>query len=492
VISLRVGWLVLSLGIFPGEFAAASGNHCEAIRKNKHKCDGLDGPKLEGVKEKCEALLDKQQRARDQAKSSCGEEAKSVAGKRECMSSAYSQRDLDSCNAAADESMHGSINSSAAKQKTAADDIKKARKDLEDEIEKAKSDPDVDKGSLSKADKVRDESVGQIESDVTGLAAADQQAADNFGGLGETGNGNSTDLGAVQPSDSSAGNLSSGSGMQDSPSPDSSLAAASGSQLALSPASDSQAASGDASTQTISNPSFTSSPASSPVSGGATTAAASPTVVPAPTAAAAPTTASPAPVAPVNVGTTGVGSAAAGTRIAPLAASSQGASTEGAAAEVSKASSEGNGMRDELRRRILSAVSKGSSSSSGSAAQADSSASGGLHASGSVAAGVFGSGQSPASLEQGSEEISGSAQAGAPEALEPFSSSLAGPRFSLMSSETEASVKRMVRELTISQGAAQGSPEDIGDRNGPNLFARSHATIERSIRKGYVRGVAAR
>ena len=487
----RAGWLILSLGLFPGQAALASGNHCEAIRKNKNKCDGVQGEKLEDVHEKCEALLKKQKEAREQALSSCGDEAISVAGKRSCLATAFSQRDIDSCNAAADEGMRTNAGSAAGKQSRLAEEIRQARKDLEEAIEKAKADPEVDKSKLAKAEKVSTESRTKIENDVTGLAQADQQAADSLGSVGSQGNANASDLPTAQPNDASMGNLASSGGTSAPSVADSNPSAASGNQLAFAPVSDGGGGS-DGGSQTLANPSFSGgSPDTglATMGGGAAVAAAAPTVSDPNVTASGGAVA--AAASPVGMGSNGVGSTSSGSRSASAAPLILGSSSAGSAAdgaESSAASSARGGLRDDLRRRIMAAALK-SGSASGAAASADAEVAE-QHADGSSPASYSG-GRAPASLSS-SADGAVEAVAASSDTLEPFSNSLGGPRFALMSSETEASVKKIVKELSGADSATQSSSEEIGERNGPTLFARSHATIERSLRKGRVRGVAMR
>lgn len=478
--------LILIAGVSLASDVVAGGNHCDAIRKNKIKCDELEGPKLEEVKARCEDLLKAQEKARSLAKSSCGQEADSTKNKANC-SLNDRQKDFDTCTSAADKTLHNNAAEAAANQRNAVSEVKDARKKLDEEIQKVDGDPEVDQTKLTKAKKVCKESENGIESDITMLAQQDEQAAGSFGDTGQQLSDNATGLGTADPSGGASVADAGASGSDVAAS--GADAAASGAGAAASGASMSSSAANSGGTGSVAAyavPSNSASPANmaatgtSPTNVGSLGSAASAPAASVPNASGAPMA-----VASASSGAPSAAAMAPASSSAPLTVLGASVAQPSSAASSPAAAAAGPSLRETLRNSLLAAASNGAS------AEASSSARGSALAAGeSVPQGANGSGGRNLASDSSPE----SAAAATTDGLEPFGNELRGPRFSLMSSDTDVAVKKLVGELAAAAGSSpsQESTAEIGERNGPSLFARSHATIERSLRLGQVRGMAAR
>ncbi|MGZ3729185.1 MAG: hypothetical protein ACXVCG_08155 [Bdellovibrionota bacterium] len=473
-----------------GAVALAGGNHCDSIHEAKANCDEI---KDLDVQIKCNALKRQEHQARERQQDSCEKESVANQQKSGCLITASDQKGIDACNASSDGDLRDNAKKAGEDQGYSKGQIKNAKDELKQAIEDCKANKDRDQSGISEAENAVQEGA-QIQKESAAAQADDLAAAEQFAGNDTTGVKNAAGLGSVPDSaPAPSGSAPSGTGSPAaSTSPDSGASPA-GAASAAAPAAQSAAQA------------LTSSP-----QGGSTPAgeqATAPTPVPQSAANAAPAENVGGGASPVtgnlsNLAQNSTSPARSGAASTASPGSTPAQPTTPSASTPSETPSAGGGVESNLRAALRARL-ENSSGSSTMGGGATSSYSGGGASGGGGSGVAIGGGRSLASAHAktgsgGEAEIRSEDKpevvAGGQEELHAFTSSLGHPEISLMGSETDASVRRMMGEFSGENAAknSQASDEDIGDKNGPTLFARSHAVYERALRRGKIRGVAIR
>jgi len=158
--------------------------------------------------------------------------------------------------------------------------------------------------------------------------------------------------------------------------------------------------------------------------------------------------------------------------------------TPGQAPNAARSGFTGDLQRESLRGRLNSYKSESSAQSNFSSSSASLEGSGSSRSSGSTGF-TRGSGNS----NESSYARNGNASGPSSDAPSTFAQPISDPNFTIIGSETDAAVKSMVAEFTSPIPATPverflASNDDVGDKNGPTLFFRTHVAHENSLRRG--------
>jgi hypothetical protein len=511
---------VRSRGFFPFSVIAAlivlaagapearAGNQCEKVQSRKtpdfDDVEAGECKPVEKAKETCRRLKSDVEDAKKRSAAACTSVQDSAESPGSC---GPSQRYTHACDAAYNHRMSGVAGSAAATHHGDSKKIDEGAKQCRREIDAAKAAAKSDEkckgkeGELEKLDSAqKDADDFAKETGNTGDMFDDRskEFATNEGtASGRTeGDESLPGRGGASPSGANGGTVSGGGNGGSAESGGTAPTASpqnggQGQQVSNPGPAQMPSASPAASPSTI-------SPPSAPAGSGGGGQGASPTA-PASVAAASPgpgneplpivAAASPSYATPTDAASSGT------PRSTPAQPAKRAAEAAPAAAQAAPPTGSLENVRRELFRSLAGEAARGTAAAPG-AEGAGGGADGNLSSAELARAGIAPAEarRDPATgaWEGASPSVPAAGGGSQAEALDTFARPLGGPRIALAGPDTDQAVRKLLAASSDNAEADDTHYDDIGDRNGPSLFERTHSTHERSLRSGRLRGIAVR